>query len=232
MHTHIHIPSSRLAVNPELPSFLPSFLNHVTSTQTHTLQVLIHDHFRVRRATRPYSLQRAHRQELRRHLTNTTLGAGADPSSAGEGDKEESAQEEEEEAGCPTETLHMDEFVAGFAKAHPAPLPPWRQVRARVEGMLADCFARLARAPGGLGAVRPPDSRYGRALLGVDVLLDGDTLDPYLLELNAAPNVIGVVRERPAFWDEVFAAAFVRGGAGAGEEEGSGGAFRPLNPAV
>lgn len=178
-------------------------------------QVLIHDHFRVRRAAQPYSLQRAHRQELRRHLTNTTLGACTE-------DETEQEEEEEEEAGCPTETLHMDDFIAGFPTTHRGK-PAWSEVRARIEGMLADCFARLAVAEGGLGARPDP---YGRALLGVDVLLDGDTLEPYLLELNAAPNVIGIVRERPSFFDEVFTAAFVRGG-GANCVAGGGG-FRPL----
>lgn len=116
----------------------------------------------------------------------------------------------------------MDEFLAGFPAAHRGKLA-WPQVRARIEGMLVDCFARLGAAEGGLGERRDP---YGRALLGVDVLLDGDTLEPYLLELNASPNVIGILRERPSFLGEVFTAAFVReggGGSGAG-----GGAFRSL----
>jgi hypothetical protein len=174
----------------------------------------------VRRATQPYSLQRAHRQEMRRHLTNTTLGVG-NGNGEGEGGGEED-EEEEGAAGCPTETLHMDEFIAGFGRAHPAG-PAWPQVWARIEGMLADCFGRLARGvDGGLGS-----DPYGRALLGVDVLLDGGhNLEPYLLELNASPNVIGIVRERPGFWDEVFAAAFVKGGG-----DGTGVAasvFRPL----
>lgn len=177
--------------------------------------MLIHEHFRVRRAAKPYSLQRRHRQALRRHLTNTTLGLGGAPAG---GKDEEEEEEAEAEAGCPTETLHMDAFVAGFGQAHPQG-PGWPAVRARVEGMLADCFARLAAAGG-------PDP-YGRALLGVDVLLDGDALEPYLLELNASPNVIGIVRERPAFWDEVFAAAFVRAPDG-GVQGAADGAFRPL----
>ena len=184
--------------------------------------MLIHEHFRVRRAAEPYSLQRRHRYDLRRHLTNTTLGLG--PGGGGTSNDDDNNKnttiddEDEAEAGCPTETLHMDAFTAGFGGAHPQ-APAWPAVRARVEGMLADCFARLAAAGG-------PDP-YGRALLGVDVLLDGDALEPYLLELNASPNVIGIVRERPAFWDEVFAAAFVQVPDG-GVQGAADGAFRPL----
>ncbi len=178
--------------------------------------MLIHEHFRVRRATQPYSLQRAHRHDLQRHLTNTTLGAGAGTGAAGSEAAAE-ASEKDEEAGCPTETLHMEDFVAGFAAAHPHG-PAWPRVRARVEAMLVECFSRLARA-GARGLRGDP---YGRALLGVDVLLAAGSLDPFLLELNAAPNVIGIVAERPAFWDEVFTAAFIRSGGGVE------GAFRPL----
>jgi hypothetical protein len=64
---------------------------------------------------------------------------------------------------------------------------------------------------------------YGRALVGVDVLLDRETLSPHLIEINASPNVLGMLSERPSFMDEVFAAAFVEGGA-----EGDGRGFRPL----
>lgn len=185
--------------------------------------MLIHEHFRVRRAAEPYSLQRRHRHDLRRHLTNTTLGLG--PGGGGTSNDDTIIDEDEAEAGCPTETLHMDAFTAGFGRAHPQ-APAWPAVRARVEGMLAECFARLAAAgaDGGLSAGEPDPC--GRALLGVDVLLGGEDLEPYLVELNASPNVIGIVRERPSFWDEVFAAAFLRSPGGV--QGAADGVFHPL----
>lgn len=191
--------------------------------------MLIHEHFRVRRAAEPYSLQRRHRHDLRRHLTNTTLGLGPGGGGTSNNDinnKNTTIDDEDEaEAGCPTETLHMDAFTAGFGGAHPQ-APVWPAVRARVEGMLAECFARLAAAgaEGGLSAGEPDPC--GRALLGVDVLLGGEDLEPYLVELNASPNVIGIVRERPSFWNEVFAAAFVRSHGGV--QGAADGAFRLL----
>ena len=197
--------------------------------------MLIHDHFRVRRAAEPYSLQRAHRHDLRRHLTNTTLGG----SSSGSSNNDDGAQEEEEEAqGCPTETVPMEAFIRAFDARQQQRArgggggvcwPTWEEVRRRIEAMLRECFALLASSAsdeddamrGGSG-LRPDP--YGRALLGVDVLLDARRLEPHLIELNASPNVIGLVRERPRFFEEVFTAAFVKDG---GSGSGSGG-FRPL----
>lgn len=170
-------------------------------------QVLIHPHFRVRRAIAPYSLALNHLQEFGRHLTNTTLGL----------------VEEKEEGGkgCPTETLSCEEFVKGFAALHPG--VAWEAVRRRIEQMLGECMGLLAQEGGGGGGGGLGRDAYGRVLIGVDVLLEKETLSPYLIEMNDAPNVIGILSERPAFMNEVFTAAFV-------PEEGGGeeGGFRPL----
>ena len=110
----------------------------------------------------------------------------------------------------------------GWEGLHPG-REEWKEVRRRIEGMLAECCGLLAGEGGGRDGPCLGHDAYGRALVGVDVLLDRKTLSPHLIEINAAPNVLGMLSERPTFMNEVFAAAFVDGGS---EEEWGG--FRPL----
>eukprot|EP00624_Nannochloropsis_granulata_P005432 evm.model.NODE_38462_length_11801_cov_16.752394.2 len=174
--------------------------------------VLIHEHFRVRRAARPYSMALDDLEDLGRHLTNTTLGLDEDGKEEGR----------EGRGGCPTETVSCLEFVEKWEDLHPGK-EEWKIVRRRIERMLAECFGLLAGKGGGREGMSLGHDAYGRALVGVDVLLDRETLSPHLIEINASPNVLGMLSERPSFMDEVFAAAFVEGGA-----EGDGRGFRPL----
>ncbi|GAB5030655.1 tubulin--tyrosine ligase-like protein 12 [Nannochloropsis oceanica] len=209
--------SGRLAVSNYLPS--PDLWKdgHKYDLRMYLLLlspslVLIHDHFRVRRAARPYSMALDDLEDLSRHLTNTTLGLDEDG-------KEEGT---EGWGGCPTETVSCLEFVGKWEELHPG-REEWKIVRRRIEGMLAECFGLLSVERGGRDGRSLGYDAYGRALVGVDVLLDRESLAPHLIEINASPNVQGMLSERPSFMDEVFAAAFVEGGA-----EGGRSGFRPL----
>ena len=135
------------------------------------------------------------------HLTNTTLGGGGD--------------------GTPAESVSKDEFVAHFTASHPD--RDWASARRDIDAMLGECFS-LARGEGGLGG----DAR-GRAFVGVDVLLDR-ALVPHLIEINASPNTIGLCKERPGFFDEVFTECFVPPASAARRVLQTG--FRPLHAPV
>lgn len=177
--------------------------------------VLIHRQFRVRRASQPYSMALEHLEDLRIHLTNTTLGlSGLGQADAGG----------EEGHGCPTETVSCLDFVEKWESLHPG-REGWEGVRRRIDSMLRECFSLIGRAggrEGGREALHVHDP-YGRALVGVDVLLDRATLSPHLIEINASPNISGMLSERPGFSNEVFSAAFIEGG---WREDGNG--FYPL----
>lgn len=92
------------------------------------------------------------------------------------------------------------DFIRGFAASHRG--QEWPPVREAVDRLLAEAFRRLLQSQEfGQGNPR------ARALVGVDVLLDSK-LCPWLIEINASPNCLGLCEERPDFFAQVFAACF------------------------
>lgn len=184
------------------------------------LQILLYNHLRIRVARKPYLRSISHLHDIHIHLTNTTLGGGG-------GEEERGGA-----GGCPTETLPMKDFLAAFPQRHPG--YQWSTVQARIDTMLESCFNLFAAGPASLTATErkkeeekeDDDVPYGRALLGVDVLLDAG-LHPHLIEINASPNCIGIVQERPEFFNQVFRTAFIHDDDGVMKEEQNNG-FRRL----
>jgi len=140
------------------------------------VQALIYDHFRVRVAPLPYNLTSL--DVLQVHLTNTTLETHETPGAPG--------------AATATADNFIDEFDSKYGSGQ------WEFVRKRIDNVLGEFFHMVHEK------LRPPE-RQRHALFGVDILLD-EGHQPLLLEVNKSPNCIGVCREKPSFFSDVFTA--------------------------